>query len=118
MVLFHVHTYNHATVLFTVAESETESDNNNIIIIPVFIAIIVVLLSGAVITVVAYIRVKKYRKQARKKISVTSGEMTIQSHNNYSSASPSDAPTIVIEKGRCIGKKEFTIVCSVFLAQL
>ena len=67
---------------------ETES-----VVTSVFIAIIVVFLSGAVITVVVYVIVKRFRKQRRKRITAASGEMTIQSPNTYSTASPSDAPT-------------------------
>ena len=70
------------------AENETENDN---IVVPILIAIAVVLLSGAIITVVVYIMVKRFRKQ-RKSAAVSSGEMTLRSPNLYSTASPGDVP--------------------------
>ena len=78
-------------IVLTDAENKTKNDNT---VVPILIAITVVLLSGVIITVVVYIIVKRFRKSE----TVSSGEMTIQSPNIYSTASSSDVPNIFRER--------------------
>ena len=66
------------------------------VVIPIIF--VTVLLSGAVITVVVYLTVKRFQKQNRKRTTAASGEMTVESPNNYSTTSPSDIPTNIGER--------------------
>ena len=81
--------------LYTGRDYETKSDN---ITTSVFIPIIIVLLTGAVITVVVCVTVKRFQKQNRKRITAASGEMTVESPNIISTASLNDVPSNIRER--------------------
>ena len=83
--------------LYTDRDYETKSDKiTTSVVIPIII--VTVLLSGAVITVVVCVTVKKFQKQNRKRITAASGEMTIQSPNIISTTSPNDDPSSIRER--------------------
>ena len=83
--------------LFTFTDKAHETKSDNILPTSVLIAIIVVL-TGAVITVVVCVTVKRFQKQNRKRITAASCKMTIQSPNINSTASPNDVPANIRER--------------------